>query len=428
MYKKINPCVFITVGFLICIIIGGLLLFAPISHQNGVEVSIIDAFFIAISAICVTGLSTVDVANTFNLFGVSVIGLLIQIGGLGIVCAGLSLVLLARQKIGIKERILIKDSLNLSSLKGVVNFVLTVFKVTFTIELVGAILSFIVFINYYNFREAAIVSLFHSVSSFNNAGFDLCGNFNNLLPFSGNLLLTVVTSLLIVLGGLGFLVINELIKKPNFKKLSFHSKVVIQTTVLLIISGTLLLKFSQDISWLNAMFMSISARTAGFNTFPMESFNKFGLFVLMIFMFIGASPSSTGGGIKTTTFYTLMKGTAAICKNKPCHAFKRLISEQSIIRAFVVLFLGLAIVCFTTLGLCIFENDMSFVSLLFEAISSFGTVGLSVGITPLLKIQSKIIIMITMFIGRVGPLTLLSIWLKKGKRQVTYPEETIIIG
>ena len=186
MLKKIGPYGLITIGFLLSILIGGTLLYLPISQKAGADVSLVDAFFITISAICVTGLSTIDVANSFNLFGYTIIALLIQIGGLGIVCAGLSIILLAGQKIGIKERILIKDSLNLNSLKGIVKLVKSIFRITFIIEFIGALFSFCSFIKYYKFKDAIVISIFHSISAFNNAGFDLIGNFINLVPFEND--------------------------------------------------------------------------------------------------------------------------------------------------------------------------------------------------------------------------------------------------
>ena len=315
MLKKIGPYGLITIGFLLSILIGGTLLYLPISQKSGADVSLVDAFFITISAICVTGLSTIDVANSFNLFGYTIIALLIQIGGLGIVCAGLSIILLAGQKIGIKERILIKDSLNLNSLKGIVKLVKSIFRITFIIEFIGALFSFCSFIKYYKFKDAIVISIFHSISAFNNAGFDLIGNFRNLVPFENDILLNLTTSGLIILGGLGFIVINEIIEKKDFKKISLHSKIVIKMSIALLIIGTLVIYASSDISLLASFFTSVSSRTAGFNTVPIDSFNKVSLLFIMILMFIGASPSSTGGGIKTSTFYSLIKGTYSICSN-----------------------------------------------------------------------------------------------------------------
>ena len=428
MLKKIGPYGLITIGFLLSILIGGTLLYLPISQKAGADVSLVDAFFITISAICVTGLSTIDVANSFNLFGYTIIALLIQIGGLGIVCAGLSIILLAGQKIGIKERILIKDSLNLNSLKGIVKLVKSIFRITFIIEFIGALFSFCSFIKYYKFKDAIVISIFHSISAFNNAGFDLIGNFRNLVPFENDILLNLTTSGLIILGGLGFIVINEIIEKKDFKKISLHSKIVIKMSIALLIIGTLVIYASSDISLLASFFTSVSSRTAGFNTVPIDSFNKVSLLFIMILMFIGASPSSTGGGIKTTTFYSLIKGTYSICSNKRCHSFKREISHETILKSFIVLFVGMIVVTSCLLCLCIFEPNIDLLDLLFESISAFATVGLSTGITPELSTISKIVIMITMFIGRVGGLTLLSLWTKKGKKYVSYPTEDILIG
>lgn len=428
MLKKIGPYGLITIGFLLSILIGGTLLYLPISQKSGADVSLVDAFFITISAICVTGLSTIDVANSFNLFGYTIIALLIQIGGLGIVCAGLSIILLAGQKIGIKERILIKDSLNLNSLKGIVKLVKSIFRITFIIEFIGALFSFCSFIKYYKFKDAIVISIFHSISAFNNAGFDLIGNFRNLVPFENDILLNLTTSGLIILGGLGFIVINEIIEKKDFKKISLHSKIVIKMSMALLIIGTLVIYASSDISLLASFFTSVSSRTAGFNTVPIDSFNKVSLLFIMILMFIGASPSSTGGGIKTSTFYSLIKGTYSICSNKRCHSFKREISHETILKSFIVLFVGMIVVTSCLLCLCIFEPNIDLLDLLFESISAFATVGLSTGITPELSTISKIVIMITMFIGRVGGLTLLSLWTKKGKKYVSYPTEDILIG
>ena len=428
MLKKIGPYGLITIGFLLSILIGGTLLYLPISQKSGADVSLVDAFFITISAICVTGLSTIDVANSFNLFGYTIIALLIQIGGLGIVCAGLSIILLAGQKIGIKERILIKDSLNLNSLKGIVKLVKSIFRITFIIEFIGALFSFCSFIKYYKFKDAIVISIFHSISAFNNAGFDLIGNFRNLVPFENDILLNLTTSGLIILGGLGFIVINEIIEKKDFKKISLHSKIVIKMSIALLIIGTLVIYASSDISLLASFFTSVSSRTAGFNTVPIDSFNKVSLLFIMILMFIGASPSSTGGGIKTSTFYSLIKGTYSICSNKRCHSFKREISHETILKSFIVLFVCMIVVTSCLLCLCIFEPNIDLLDLLFESISAFATVGLSTGITPELSTISKIVIMITMFIGRVGGLTLLSLWTKKGKKYVSYPTEDILIG
>lgn len=429
LLKKFDPCKIITIGFLIAILIGGFILWLPISHQDHVDVSFIDAIFTAVSCICVTGLSTVDIANTYNTFGFIIMALLIQIGGLGVVCAAVSIVLLVGQKIGIKERVLIKDAFNLESVKGIVKFLHSIFKFTFIIEFAGMVLSLIAFLRYYPLKKALLISFFHSISAFNNAGFDLIGNYESLYKFKDDIFINIITSILIILGGIGFFVIKDVLEKKKFKKLTLHSKITIKSTLLLIIGGTLILKFTQkDISLLGAFFASVSARTAGFVTYPFSTFNRFGLIIIMLLMFIGASPSSTGGGIKTTTLYTLLKGTYAACTNNNCFSFKRQISSELVNRAFVVVFLGGVVVVTSSLLVCVFEPAIDFMSILFECVSAFATVGSSLGITPILCNYSKIILMITMFIGRVGPLTLLAIWSVKNKKNIIYPKENIIIG
>ena len=429
LLRKFDPCKIITIGFLIAILIGGFILWLPISHQDHVDVSFIDAIFTAVSCICVTGLSTVDIANTYNTFGFIIMALLIQIGGLGVVCAAVSIVLLVGQKIGIKERVLIKDAFNLESVKGIVKFLHSIFKFTFIIEFAGMVLSLIAFLRYYPLKKALLISFFHSISAFNNAGFDLIGNYESLYKFKDDIFINIITSILIILGGIGFFVIKDVLEKKKFKKLTLHSKITIKSTLLLIIGGTLILKFTQkDISLLGAFFASVSARTAGFVTYPFSTFNRFGLIIIMLLMFIGASPSSTGGGIKTTTLYTLLKGTYAACTNNNCFSFKRQISSELVNRAFVVVFLGGIVVVTSSLLVCVFEPAIDFMSILFECVSAFATVGSSLGITPILCNYSKIILMITMFIGRVGPLTLLAIWSVKNKKNIIYPKENIIIG
>jgi trk system potassium uptake protein TrkH len=233
---------------------------------------------------------------------------------------------------------------------------------------------------------------------------------------------------LIIFGGLGFVVIKEIIHKHSFRKLSLHSKIVITVTVFLLVVGTVLLKFSEDISWLGAFFFSTSARTAGFSTYPVGGFTNASLFILIILMFIGASPGSTGGGIKTTTAFTLFRSAYSFSTNRQCEAFKRKLPTEIVMKAFLLVFLAMSLVCLNTLILCILEPEYTFMQLLFEVVSGFGTVGLSTGITPDLKPASEVVIILTMFIGRVGPLTIASLWSVRPKTSVSYSEEAITIG
>lgn len=426
--KKMNPGRYIALGFAFVILLGALILFLPFSHNEGVDVAFIDALFTSTSAVCVTGLIAVDTADTYNAFGQTVVALLIQIGGLGVTSVGVGFILLARKKVDFKDRILVKEALNLDSLKGVVKLIKAILLMTLCFEAVGAILSFLVFSKDYPLGRAIGISLFHTVASFNNAGFDNLGGFKNLLEYRTNILLNLTTCGLIIFGGLGFVVIKEIIHKHSFKKLSLHSKIVISMTVFLLISGTVLIKLTEDISWLGAFFFSTSARTAGFSTYAVGNFRSATLFTLIILMFIGASPGSTGGGIKTTTAFTLFRSAFSASTNRHCCSFKRKIPSEVTAKAFILAFLAASLVCFSTFLLCILEPGTEFMKLFFEVVSAFGTVGLSTGITPDLKPASEVVIIITMFIGRVGPLTVASLWSFRPMSNVRYSEETITIG
>lgn len=426
--RKISPIRLIVLGFAIVIILGAVILFLPISANEGVNISFIDAFFTSTSAVCVTGLVVKDISDTFNIFGQIIIAILVQVGGLGVSSIGVGIILLAGKKVSFKDRFMVKEAMGLNSMKGIVNIVKSVFLLTLCFEAIGAILSFIVFSQDFPIGKAIGISLFHSVAAFNNAGFDILGGLQNLIPYQDNLLLNLTTCGLVIFGGMGFLVIKEVLSKRSFKKLTLHSKIVLTMTGTLLVIGTLLLKFTEDITWLGAFFFSTSARTAGFSTYPMASFTNGGLFVIIILMFIGASPGSTGSGIKTTTTFVLIKSAYCMSTNRTCVAFKRKIGTTIITKAFLLSLLATTVVIVDTLLLCILEPQYTFIQLFFEAVSAFGTVGLSTGITPDLSLASKIITILTMFIGRLGPLTMASIWVYKPASNISYTEENITIG
>jgi trk system potassium uptake protein TrkH len=424
--KKMTPGRFITLGFMTVILLGAFILYLPISQNEGANVTFIDALFTSTSAVCVTGLIVVDTAEYFNAFGQTVVGMLIQIGGLGVTSVGVGIMILARKKVSFKDRILVKEAYNLDSMKGIVKLIKSVLYVTLFFVTIGTILSFIVFSKDYPPLKALGISLFHSVASFNNAGFDIIGG--SLIPYKDSVLLNLTTCGLIIFGGLGFFVIKEIIHKRNFKKFTLHSKIVITMTLALLITGTLILKLTEDITWMGAFFFSTSARTAGFSTYQVGDFTNAGLFALIILMFIGASPASTGGGIKTTTFFTMIRGAISAVTNKHCTAFKRKMPSEVIYKAFMLAFLSVVLICFDSFFISILEPQYSFTQILFEVVSAFGTVGLSTGITPDLSVLSKTIIILTMFIGRLGPLTIATIWTFKPLSSVTYSEEGITIG
>ena len=427
-FKHSSPPRLICLGFLSVILIGAIILMLPISVREGAKVTFIDALFTSTSAVCVTGLIAIDTAEHFTVFGRTVVALLIQIGGLGVTCVGVAFILAAGKRVGLKARKLIKESWNLGSYHGLIRLVKHVLKITLLFELVGALLSFIVFVKDYDVWDAIGISAFHSVAAFNNSGFDILGGLTNLIPYQNNVLLNLVTCGLIIFGGIGFLVIIDVKEKKSFKKLTLHSKVVITVSLFLIIVGTVLLKLTDHVTWLGAFFQSVSARTAGFSTYSLGTFSQAGLFILAILMFIGASPGSTGGGIKTSTLFVIWCEMRSVMKHEHCVAFRRKIPESIIKQAFVVTILSLCVVLISTLLLCIAEPHFTFMQLLFEVISAFGTVGLSTGITPHLSVIGKSIIILTMYVGRLGALTVVSLGTYKELQTAVYSEEDITIG
>ncbi|WP_394926580.1 potassium transporter TrkG, partial [uncultured Robinsoniella sp.] len=275
-FKKQSPGRLIALGFALVILVGALILMLPVSVNDGAEVSFINALFTSTSAVCVTGLIAIDTAEHFTVFGRTVVALLIQIGGLGVTAVGVSFILAAGKRVGIRGRLLVKEAMNLSSFKGVVRLVKAVLLMTLCFEGAGAILSFLVFVQDFPPLDALGISLFHSVAAFNNSGFDILGGLQNLIPYQSNVLLNLTTCGLIIFGGLGFLVILDIIQTRSFKKLRLHSKVVITMSVFLLAIGTVLLKLTEDITWLGAFFQSVSARTAGFSTYPIGRVPKAG--------------------------------------------------------------------------------------------------------------------------------------------------------
>ena len=427
-FKKQPPARLITLGFAFVILLGTVLLKLPVSIREGAEVSWINALFTSTSAVCVTGLIAIDTAEQFTLFGSAVVAMLIQIGGLGVTSVGVGIILAAGKRVGLKERLLVKEAMNVSGIKGMVLLVRYVLWMTLCFETAGAALSFLVFIQKYSPLDALGISVFHSIAAFNNSGFDILGGLSNLIPYQDNVLLNLTTCGLIIFGGLGFLVILDILKTRSFKKLCLHSKAVLLTSAVLIIAGTVLLKCTEHITWLGALFQSVSARTAGFSTYPIGKFTSAGLFVLTILMFIGASPGSTGGGIKTSTMFVLLNVVKSTATNQHCSAFRRKIPDKVVSKAFMISFLSLLVVCASTLVMCILEPDHSFMQLLFECTSAFGTVGLSTGITPGLSVAGKLVIILTMFIGRLGTLTIITMWSFKQPASAVFTEENITIG
>lgn len=419
-----KPYKVISLLFLSVILVASILLCLPISLVDGVELSFVDALFTSTSALCVTGLNTIDFANTFSLFGLSIIAILIQLGGLGIICMSVLVFIALGQKIGLQHRILLKNSFNLNSIKGIVKFVLGVFKVTLVIEMIGALLLFIHYVSNYGILQSAGMSLFHSISAFNNAGFDIVSKYGGFDLFT-----KIITMVLIVLGGLGFLVTLEIVdKRKNLNKLSLQAKIVLFTTIALLLWGTIGYKLTTDLSLFDSLFLSVSTRTAGFSYFNLGNISNAGYLLSILLMFIGASPNSTGGGIKTVTFFVLMLAIYCISRSRNYEVYKRGISKDTVNKSLVILLMGILVIFVGTFLITVFDPMLPIRDVFFETTSAFATVGLSLGITSMFSTASKIVLCFIMFIGRVGILTLLSIWLTEDKRKVKYPEENIIVG
>jgi len=429
LFRKLSTSRVIALGFLSVILLGSLLLCLPVSVRDGVALRYIDALYTSTSAVCVTGLIAVDAYDTFTPLGQFILALLIQVGGLGVTSVGAGIILITGKRLHVRGRTLIRDASNLPSYKGVMSFIKSVLLTSFTIESIGAVLSFITFRKDYPLPRAVGMSLFHAVAAFNNSGFDIIGGLQNLIPYRSDILLNITTSLLIISGGIGFTVIHEM-KSCGLRwhRYSLHSKVVISVSFTLTLTGTLLLKMSENITWLGAFFFSVSARTAGFSTFPLSSFTHSGLFVLVALMFIGASPGSTGGGIKTTTFFVLLEGIKSAATNKNAKAFRYSIPKEAFRKASIITLLALFLVVTSTWILLILEPSVTLSDALFEMTSAFGTVGLSTGITSSLSLPAKLLSILVMYTGRLGPLTVASLWYFSPGENVRYPEGEIAIG
>lgn len=438
---NLTPARILVLGFGLVILLGTILLASPFATRDGQGLHWLDALFEATSAVCVTGLVVVDTADTFTLAGQWIILGLIQIGGLGFMSFATLVFILIGKKINLRERLLIQESLNQISMQGVVSLVLRVFAITFILETVGASVLAIRWASEIGWPKALYYGIFHAVTAFNNAGFDLFGKFNSLTGSVGDWTVNLVIAALIMLGGLGFTVIADLIHYRSQRRLSLHTKIVIIASTILIVFGTLLILVAEwnnpmtsgMLPWydklLSAFFQSVTTRTAGFNTLPIGSLHASTQFLMIILMFIGASPSSTGGGIKTTTFSMLLLAIWSMIRGKSdVVIFKRRLVADQIYKSLTISMLAILLVILMTMLLLI-TQDASFLKTLFEVTSAFGTVGLSMGLTPHLTPFGKIILIITMFAGRLGPLTLMiALANRKEKVLYKYPEDKILIG
>lgn len=441
--KRMSAVRILALGFAITILTGGVILSLPICSSQGIYTNLLDSIFTATSAVCVTGLITVDTGTYWNTFGQFVIMILIEIGGLGFMSVATFIAVLLGKKITLRDRLVMQEAMNAFKIQGVVNMLLYVIGITISIQLIGALLLSVIFIPKYGEAKGAFYSLFHSASAFCNAGFDLMGNFSSLTSYNKNYLVIIVLGLLIIIGGIGFTVLIELINYPAKKKLSVHSKVALLVTGVLILWGTasiLLVEYNnpgtlKDMTLgqkiLNSFFSAVSPRTAGFNSISTGDMTIAGKFTTVILMFIGGSPGSTAGGLKTVTFGLLaLTVWAAMEGREDAEAFGRRFSKETVYKSFALLCISMVIVLTVTMILTVTEPSQKFIDLLYEATSAFSTAGLTTGVTQeLTNWFSKVILILTMYCGRVGPLTVILAIINRRKRTgIKYPKGNILIG
>ncbi len=445
---KLSPPQVLVAGFFAIILIGALLLFLPFSVPPGQDIKFIDALFTATSAVCVTGLVVRDPSTEYSLFGQSVILILIQMGGLGYMTLASLFYLFIGKRVGLREELALQEALNTLTLEGLIPLAKAILKVTLAIEFVGAAILSIAFLDTHPHPRAVYLGLFHAVSAFNNAGFSLFSN--NLMDYRGNLTVNFTISTLIIVGGIGFLVLSNLKRRyidHDTRFLSLHTKFTLTITALLIMSATFLiflleysnsqtlgsLPFFQKV--LASYFQAVTPRTAGFNTVDIGKMFPVTLYLLILLMFVGASPGGTGGGIKTTTFgvivaaiWTTLRGVGDVI------LFRRRLPEETIARAFSLAAMAFLFTAGVTFLLLLSERQ-GFLETLVEVISAFGTVGLSTGdggihsLSALFSGAGKFFIIFLMFVGRIGPLTVGAAVLKGYQHlKFRYAEATVLIG
>lgn len=439
-YKKrrLKSSQIIILGFSGVILVGAFLLMLPFSSQERVVTPFLDALFTSTSAVCVTGLIVQDTATYWSHFGQLVIIFLIQIGGMGVITVALAFSLIARRKISLAQRNTMKEAISAQNVGGIVRLTGRVIKIMLGLELLGAIFMLPVFCRDFGIKGIWMAS-FHSISAFCNAGFDLMGvkeKFSSLTLYSGEPIINIVIMLLIIIGGIGFLTWEDIwTNKHHFRKYRMQSKVILCTTAILIFVPAVCFYFHEFTALpakervLNSLFQAVTPRTAGFNTANLTDMSEAGLLFMIILMLIGGSPGSTAGGMKTTTIAVLIATVIAIfCQEEDAHFFGRRIENNVVKNAVTIFLMYIILFIFGGIFISIIE-ELPILLCLFETASAVGTVGLTLGITPYLGIASRLILIILMFFGRVGGLTLIFAALSGPKKKnIKFPQGKITVG
>jgi len=442
---RLKPPQILVFGFACIILLGTALLMLPFASSSGHSLGLINAFFTATSATCVTGLVVVDTGTTYSHFGQTVIICLIQVGGLGFMTMSTLIAFVLRKRITLKERLILQEAFNHGSMEGIVRLIRKVVLYSVGIEAVGAIVLTIRWSFDMGFPRALYYGVWHAISLFNNAGFDLfgplSGPFSSLTSYANDVVTNIMAMVLIILGGIGFIVISDLLEYKRTRKLSLHSKVVLSMTSFLIVFGALVIfvfEFTNTRTLgslhiggklLASFFQSVGPRSAGPNTVDIAGLRQASQFFMIILMFIGASPGSTGGGIKTTTFTILIGAMVAMIRGKEdIVIFRFRLAQDRILKAITLTMIILFMIIFVAMVLSTTE-DAQFLKILFEVTSAFATAGMTMGLTPALTVFGKIMISLMMFAGRLGPITLAyALQPKPEKELYRYPEGKITIG
>lgn len=434
--KKRTPYFYIMLSFFLVILCGTLLLCLPFS-ASGKPLTFLQALFTTTSSVCVTGLSVIqDLSTTLSVFGKIIVAILMEIGGLSFLTIMFFIFSIIGNRTNLSTSFLLKEALNTPDFRSIFPLIKNIIFIALSIQAIAIIPLMFVFVPFFNndFWRALGVSIFHAISSFCNAGFDIIGD-SSCIALHDNILFNIVTMFLIICGGLGFIVIVDVLSKKRFKMYRLHTKIVLFMTAILLVIPPIIFKIlNTDLSFLECMFLSTTARTAGFTTIDLTRLNKASIVLLDILMFIGASPCSTGGGLKTTTLFLIALNMVSFMKGRSTKTLKRNVSSKSIMNAYVLLSFSILFLVTTIFVLTIADRSNSFTikEISFESISAFATVGLSLGITTKLNPFSQIVLCITMFVGRVGPLTITSLWnhnyVNRKKEDIEYVNEDVIVG
>ena len=451
--RKIHPYILIILTFIGVILIGTALLALPISSTNNQSFGLIDSLFMATSCVCVTGLSVMEnsIAADMTYFGKAVMVVLMEVGGLSFITIAIFFFTIIGGKIGFSNKFMLREALNQNTANGLLALVKKIVITSFMIQIIATLINWYPLIEYCdtiygasdsNIWKALIMSVYHSAAAFNNAGFDIFGS-NSMENFASNanvisqssmLIINTTTILLIVLGGIGFIIIDDILKNKKWKKLSLHSKITLIATFILIFGGALLFKLTSNMGYLEALFSSVTARTAGFATYNMTNLKDYPVayFIMIILMIIGASPCSTGGGIKSTTFAVVVLAIVHFAMGKKTKVFERRLMHDQIFKAFVLISIATGIVLLGTMVILATQPELGIDCVLFEVSSAFSTTGLSMGITTSLSSFNRIVVCVLMLFGRLGPLTIIGVvnknWLAGENERIQYIEESVIIG